>query len=358
MISSQLYPWLYSEDECTFGYLNQAFTDAADAEPDKFGVVTVYDLPPIWAFGMGNHPIHPTNKYDIGFRMGALIYNRCHGGDGLRSAVTFKSVTHRKNSLIVRFNRGRNALSCPEKAIRGFYIAGQSGLYVEADAEILSDSTLRLSHSHIEKPRHAAYMASCMELSGRLYCGGLPVAPFMTDRIGRVSVEPKPWIHTDRDSVFVVSNVDMSDFRNIDVFPRPIWLCGPGTQLCRDSVFSSTPGALRVIAAEGRRASAFVPSYTANRLDMYNYSGISFNIIGSKAAKVRVGFELEPTPGENRTLWFDASADGNADPDGDGYKVFFELPERRCAKILFEFDLTDCRLSAVSLDNIVLIPKQ
>jgi Domain of unknown function (DUF303). len=354
MLCSQLFPWFYSEDECTFGYLNQAFTDAADAEPDKFGIATVYDLPPIWAFGQLNHPIHPTNKYDIGRRLGMLAYNRCHGGKGLRTAVTFKSAKRSGDKLTVRFNSGKNKLTCTEKEIRGVYIAGENGLYIEANAEI-KQGALVLSHPYLPKPIHAAYMASCMDLSGRLYCGGLPVAPFITDRENCVCVEPKPWTHTDLDSVFVVKYIDPADFTKNDAYPFPTWLCGAGAQICRDKVFSRTLGALRIYAAGDGTAEVYVPSYPANRLDMYNYTGLTFNIIGNKSVKIKVGFEYSETDIE--TLWFDAASENTPDPDGDNFNVAFKLPEKRCSKIIFKFDYTGCAIKAVSMEKIVLIPK-
>ncbi len=355
IICSQLYPWLYtsestgSADECTFGYLNQAFTDAADAEPDKFGIVTVYDLPPIWAFGMGNHPIHPSNKYEIGFRMGMLIHNRCHGGRGSRSAATLKEYKCGNGAVTLTFGQ---KLTCPEKQIRGCYIAGDNGLYVEADAQIIRGGKLRLSHPHVKNPVNAAYMVSCLEQSGRLYSGELPVAPFMTDRTGRVAIEPKPWTRTENDSVFVVAHVDMADYRKIDAYPRPTWLCEPGTQLCRDNVFASCAGALRIFAGEDSFARIYAPAYTANRLDMYNYSGLSLNLIGGRAAKLRVGFAYA----EDKTLWFDCVPAHNSDPDGDIFSVNFTLPEKYCSRICFEFDLSACPIKAVSMENIVLVP--
>lgn len=353
MICSQIYPWLYSEDECTFGYLNQAFTDATEAEPDKFGIVTVYDLSPVWAFGMQNHPIHPTNKYEIGERMGTLAFNRCYGGEGIRTAVTMSSVLREQGSLTVRFNSGNSPVTCTDSKIRGFYIADESGLYVEANAEICGSSVV-LSHPHIENPVHAAYMVSCLEMSGRVYCGGMPVAPFMTDREGAVRIEPKPWLHTDRDSVFVVAYVDPSVFRKIDAYPRPTWVASPGTQICRDNVFTLETGALRIIAGSDGKAEVYAPSYTANRLDMYNYSGMTFDIIGNKEAKVKVGFGY----GDDETLWFDAVPEGSSDPDRDGYFVSFELPEKHCTRVIFSFDLSDCPIKAVSLEKIVLIPRK
>lgn len=352
MVCTQIYPWLYNENECTFGYLNQAFTDAAEAEPDKFGIATIYDLSPIWPFGMNNHPIHPSHKYEIGERMGELVYNRCYGGNGIRTAVTMKECVREGSTLKVTFNCGGLPLTCTDSKVRGFYIADASGLYVEADAKICSPSVV-LSHPHIENPVHAAYMVSCLEMSGRVYCGGMPVAPFMTDQESAVRIEPKPWVHTDRDSIFVVASVP-ADFSKIDAYPRPTWIPFPGTQICRDTVFATDCGALRVIGDESGKAEVYAPAYTANRLDMFNYSGMTFNIIGNKQAKVKVGFDF----GADEIHWFDAKADGSSDPDLDGYSVSFELPEKYCTRVIFSFDLADCPIKAVSLEKIVLIPRK
>ena len=284
MVCTQIYPWLYDEYECTFGYLNQAFTDAADAEPEKFGIITIYDLPPS-AVRHKQPPIHPAHKYPLGDRMGELVYNRCHGGNGIKSAVTMKSASREPGKLIVEFNCGDLTLTCTDKKIRGFYIADESGLYVEADAEICGSSVV-LSHPHIANPVHAAYMVACLELTGRVFCGGMPVAPFMTDREGAVRILPKTWKHTDIDSVFVVKEVP-ADFSKIDAYPRPTWIPVPGTQICRDTAFTEDVGALRVIAAEGDHAEVYVPEYIGYRLDMHNYSSIAFEVIGSKATKIK-----------------------------------------------------------------------
>ncbi len=68
---SQIFPWCYSQDEeksCMCYAVNNEILSLSKKRPDEFYTVPIADLNMRWSFFMGNHPIHPSNKFVLGRR--------------------------------------------------------------------------------------------------------------------------------------------------------------------------------------------------------------------------------------------------------------------------------------------------
>lgn len=99
LICSLLFPWIYGDNgDVRMGYINQAMTDAAMDNPNEIAVAPIYDLPAKWSYFYDYHPIHPTNKYGVGERLGNLMLSNSYGEDGLKTAAYFKKIRSQKRS--------------------------------------------------------------------------------------------------------------------------------------------------------------------------------------------------------------------------------------------------------------------
>jgi len=356
MICSQVYPWMYDVNDlnCRMGFVNQVFTDMAEKYPDRFAVTTIYDLPPAWAYGKNNHPIHPTHKYELGERLGELMMTNTYGKKGLKSVITMKKIVRKKGGINVVFNTGRRSLETTVKKLRGFYICGADNFYVEADAKIVSKNTVFLSHPYIPRPKEALYQFSNMDMSGRLYCGGLPVAPFASDRVNKIRINPKPFTHTETDSVWVTYLT--STQTNIDSTARPTFFPSEGCSICHDYAFTLNAGSLRIRNAErGKPIAAYTVSYPHNTLDLYNYKGMRFVVFGGRkevTCKVKAYYA-----DEEKVYTFNAKREEDISVECAYFTVKFKVPEKKDAeKLEFIFTVPEEQPPTVAIDDIVMIP--
>lgn len=274
LIASGLYPYLYGTDKCRIGYISEAIADAAAEIGGGMRAVMCYDLKPLWAAGMYNHPIHPTNKYALGARF-ADVMNAAYGAPGADTA-TVRDYTFANGRVEVKFRTGGFELTA--KSLRGLYIAADDGVYYEANAEIAPPDTLILSHPGCPAPTKAAYRYHDTECGAGLYCGELPVSPFASDKTGDIVIKPKPWLHTEVENVTVLTRAD----EYYDFYARPTWLPLDGCEICRDYTFTSGEASLRVRGKYGV-IGAYVQSYPGFELDLYKFKKLSFTLIGCKA---------------------------------------------------------------------------
>ncbi|HOV69089.1 MAG TPA: sialate O-acetylesterase [Clostridia bacterium] len=353
MLSVLLYPFKAGESgECCMNFLNRAFTELADEYPDKFGCVPIYDLTPIWGFHEDNHPIHPANKYIVGERLGLIAVNRCYGGSGQKSAPSLDSMERQGNRLIIKLKNTGSGVEIRGKTLRGAYICSGNNVYVAAQGEVISPDTIALWHPYVDKPCHAAYQYSSAQIDGNLYAGELPVAPFATDTKNRITIEQKPWLNAENQSVWVFNIKDYY----LDVFYRPVWFACPGSEICPDTAFTLSGTSLR-IAGESNIIGAYVKSYIDCALDLQNYSALYFDVYNNKNIDCQI--ELQTVVrGFNRITAIDAVRIEKKEYGWARYKVVFEnLPEEKIERITFRFNMYDNNYRFVNIDNLILQPR-
>lgn len=284
MICSLIYPWTYGPSgECNLGYLNDAFVTVAKEAPDKFIAVPIGDLEPDWAFTLSNHPIHPTNKYPLAVRTAKLalanIYENRPEAPAIAPAV-LESWKAEGGGIRLVFKGGTGPLRVGTgngERIRGLYVAGENGVYLPAEVEILSYSELFACCPEIPAPVHAAYGIQSMEPKVNLFAGDYPVLPFFTDRENYIKIEARPWYDPGVGAAWA------SKMRGdlLDLFFRPVWLPLGESEVCPDTAFRCCDAAsLRIEAADGNRGvfGTAVRSYPYQRLDFGRFGGMRVHL--------------------------------------------------------------------------------
>ena len=352
MISSLLYPWTYgASGETKVGVLNQTFIDMAVREPHKFAFTPIGDLAPIWSFHTANHPIHPCNKYDIGYRMALLAETNSYDRGSQRTPATMMSCETSGNQLLIRFRHASSGLHIHGGKLRGIYIAGRDGLYLAAESKIVAPDTIAVWHPYLDEPLHAAYGYSSFEEGYNLFAGELPVAPFATDRENPIIIECKPWLDPAAQRVWVQNFSE--EIR--DVFYHPVWHPLAESELCTDPAFTRTGVSLRICSDEAVFG-AFVKSYPYNRLDLQNYAALRLHLYNTPALTAEL--ELRYAEGDSVVLPIEKTETLG---DGwDAYAVYFDaLPEGEITRMTFRFTRSaESKPYFVNMEALVLVPKK
>ena len=126
--------------------------------------------------------IHPINKQDVGLRLAnmALAKNYAQDIQEYQSPL-YKSMQIVKNKIIIEFEHADNGLICSQKRITGLKIAGQDGIWLDANATI-KGNTLIVSAPGLKNPAKVSYCFDEATIGNLFSKGNLPVAPFRTDR--------------------------------------------------------------------------------------------------------------------------------------------------------------------------------
>lgn len=355
MICSQLYPWLYegAGTDCAMGYVNEAFSTSAQTMPNLFASVSIYDLPPSWAMTLGNHPIHPTNKYEVGKRLGMVANAMVYKAKGLRSSVPYKSCRRKENALLVKMDVPAGMkLECKGDKLRGFWLAGEDALYLAADAKIVSADTVELTNPYITEPVNAAYQYAQLQRDGNLWCGSLPTAPFATDKKGNVKIAPTPWLDFANEHWWVQE--DVSVWERLDSYNRPLWQGMEDCEICRDDVFTLTGNALR-IRGRKNRIGAYVRSYRSLPLELGKYRALTLSVFGKPDSVKCAVYQPQPN-GVIRRTEIAASLVGAVNFDFDTYRIdLSDIEDIGASRIELIFEMSK-GIKAVNVDDLKLIP--
>lgn len=172
----QIAPHTYNASNNTPALLREQQERTACEMPHT-GMVVISDL-------VDNvRDIHPINKQGVGLRLANMALAETYGQESLteyRSPI-YQAMKIDKNKISISFRHADNGLICNEKKIIGIKIAGEDGTWIEADAKI-KGNTLIVSAPGLKSPKKVSY---CFDeaTTGNLFSkGGLPVAPFRTDR--------------------------------------------------------------------------------------------------------------------------------------------------------------------------------
>ncbi len=281
MISSLIFPCGYGgTGECNVGYINNAFITTAIESPDKFAAVPNGDLVQTWDAIKDFHVIHPTrNKYPLGERMARLTATVAYGKDGEQKSPAYMD-SHEivGNRVRVHFASVGAGLRMEGKNPIGLYIAGDDGIYMPAECEIISNDTLEAWCEAIDEPKNIAYSMQSVETLCNLFAGDYPVFPFFTDKENCLTIEAKPWYDTMRTSVWAYNPHGGGS----DLFYHPIWQPEYGSEVCHDSAFTLEGQSIRVASESLGQFGCFVRSYRYNWLDLQNYKKMTVSLYHTK----------------------------------------------------------------------------
>jgi len=389
MISVLIYPWAYSKGDCWLGYLNQAFIDAAREKPDTFYFIPISDLPPVWGFH-GNHPIHPTHKFEVGRRLGLLAESAVYGKAAQKQPAVMDGYTIEGNRILVHFSVpgqaepisadagiriGEEIVVNPKTGKRpiGLYICGASGTYVPAECEIIAPDTIALSHPGIETPVHAAYGYNSMEEGCNLWAGLYPLAYFRTDdkqwnaenTDGIIQIQCKPWCDPTRTSVWAAHlRPDCGEL--LDVFYHPVWKPVCGSEVSHDRAFTLQDGSIRIALSENEyspmvRSSvigAYVESHPYNRLDLQNYTALRMRVMNHEHAALSAVLTYKEKDGVSLTKTISAEKLQDLHTGWAEFAVSLEdIPEGEILRMELRAAMKDTPYQFVNLEEFVLIPR-
>ena len=351
LICSLLFAFPYKNDSsANIGQINRAICDAASENPGKISAVPIHDLPAKWSYFYNYEPIHPTNKYGVGERLGRLMLSNSYGDEGIKTAAYFKKSVRKKGAIELHFETFGNSLYCIGNHLRGFYIGNKNGVYIPADAEIISRTAVRVSSEYISSPANVCYQFGDLQNDGNLYCGEFPVAPFTTETKNSISLSVKPWIYADTDSQFHLWEGDSSNIYNY-----PIRFPSEGSAICYDGAYD----AIRLVNTEnGAVCGMYIKSQAAMPLDLYNYSALVFSLYSRPEVKVEVKLTLRQ--GEKQVVRI--CEVNTRYTEGTGIiecKTSFRIsPDILAEKLEILVDTSELPHHTVAIGNIALIPKK
>lgn len=351
MICSLLFAYPCKTDgSVNIGQINRAICDFAAENIGKIAVAPIYDLPAKWSYFYDYGPIHPTNKYGVGERLGRLMLSNSYGDEGLKTAAYFKKSVRKKGAIELHFETFGNSLYCVGNHLRGFYLGNKNGIFIPADAEILSRTVVRVSSEYISSPTNVCYQLGDLQNDGNLYCGDFPVAPFTTETKNSISLSIKPWLYTDTDSQFQLFEGD-----GTNIYNYPIRFPSEGSAICYDKAYD----AVRIVSLNGSSlCGMYIKSQASMPLDLYNYSAIAFSVYSRPEIKIQIKLTLR-RDGKSFERICNVKT---SSLEGTGIvecKAFFRIsPDIFTEKLEFVIDVSELKNPTVAIGNLALVPKK
>lgn len=337
MLCVMLYPWIYSElSDCFRGNLNNAFLKNSVEEPDKFACIPISDLTPRWAFNYRYHPIHPSNKYEVGSRLARLAIGAVYDGARQKTPAVLSSFQNLGDRFLLHFNSVGSGLYIKGIHAKGLYASDEKGRFLPADATVISPDTLEVKCRNVKSIKSVAYDIQSMDTLCNIFAGDFPIMPFFTGDEWPKCIESRPWYHTSATSVWVAGFINENCQ---DVFFRPVFEPLPGSMICTDTAFhqKDEDASLRIIGEKENQFGCFVRSYPYNNLDFQNYDGLTADFYNTEGMTAELVLSTED--GE-QVFKFEKTADL-----GDGrfrYEVKFnELSQKKINRMSFRFTVDE-----------------
>lgn len=137
--------------------------------------------------------VHPQNKEHVAARLALLARRLAYGENIAASGPLYKSHAREGEAIRLRFTetadglkigespwRAKGVAPAPTDRLVGFYIAGEEGKWVEANAAIEGD-TLLVSAASVPAPVAVRYAWAAFPQANLANGAGLPASPFRTD---------------------------------------------------------------------------------------------------------------------------------------------------------------------------------
>lgn len=133
--------------------------------------------------------IHPKWKQPAGDRLALAALNTVYGQQVEYLGPTYKSSEAKDGAVILDLEHAEG-LVAKDGPLTGFAIAGEDGKFVNAEAEIVDGTKVRVHSGNVAEPKYVRYGWANFPL-GNLWNGaGLPASPFRTDEL-RLTTQPK-----------------------------------------------------------------------------------------------------------------------------------------------------------------------
>jgi sialate O-acetylesterase len=128
--------------------------------------------------------IHPKNKHDVGERLARWALAHDYGRKLVYSGPLYTAYRVHGNAIEVDFDHtGKGLASRDGSALGRFEIAGDDQVWHWADAKIVDEDTVTVSHAQVAKPVAVRYAWAANPTGANLVnSDGLPASVFRTDK--------------------------------------------------------------------------------------------------------------------------------------------------------------------------------
>ena len=186
LIYTHLAPYYYSETGYKLLDWNINYTEFQHEAPESRAVVTNYDVPLTYISELGF--IHPENKQEIGQRMATAAKSLVYNNESPYTAAYPISTEVADSSIFITFNNVGDTLKVKGNSLYGFAICGSDGIYLKADAEIISNNTIRVYCEDVKNPVSVTYAYCLGNYKANLYSSCkdelfMPVSPFVVGSV-------------------------------------------------------------------------------------------------------------------------------------------------------------------------------
>lgn len=338
LIYTNLAEYFYTEDGMILPDRNIAFSKIQKNRPDSRATFGIYDLPVTYLPAAGL--IHPESKKEIGERMALCAKGMVYGKFDTYTSATVKETLIKDGSIYVTFKDVGNGLVVTGDELNGFAVCGADGIYVQAQAEIVSADTVKIWNEEVKNPVSATY-AYCMG-NGRsnLACAydgeePLPVSIFITDRtVGKHYWTDKRWADCENGSLWHTTDDKTSGFYDS-------WTAeNAQISFSENDAYDGTNGLNIKAQPEGRENGFSVsPVLTFERgnksesfgdvdKDYSDYLKMSFNVRNNSNTDITLDAVKFY---KNSTMWHAAAVEGTTDTvavipaDGEWHTVTLDL---------------------------------
>lgn len=213
VVYSQLASYLYSGDVPGILDFNIGLTQMQN---ETRASISVYDVPLTFIPEAGS--IHPENKLEFGERMADAALRLVYGEENNCIVSTVKSSEVKDSSVYVTFDNVGDGLAANGDKPDGFAVCGSDGIYVKANAEIVSEDTVRIWSDEVKNPAAATYAYSILNLNANVYSTSngkllFPVCQFETEKIANAHYWcEKPWVDCEQAETFHTHNDEDTGF--------------------------------------------------------------------------------------------------------------------------------------------------
>ncbi len=206
IIYTNLAEYFYTEDGMVLPDRNIDFSNIQAEHPESRATFPIYDIPITYLPFAG--VIHPECKKEVGERMALCAKGMVYGKFDTFTAATVDNVEIVDSEVFVTLKNVGDGLVVNGDKLYGFAICGEDGIYLDAEAKIVSDNTVKVWNDNIKNPASVSY-AYCMG-NGRanLACAykdeaPLPVSIFVTQKsVGKHYWTDKRWADCENETVW------------------------------------------------------------------------------------------------------------------------------------------------------------
>lgn len=328
IIYTQLAPYYYSDEGYNLTDMNIAFADIQKQRPESRAVVSVNDIPVTFIPEAGL--IHPESKEEISDRMAYAAMGMVYGEYETYTAPTLKTSEIKDGSIYVSFNNIGNGVKSLGDTVYGFALCGKDGVYVQANAEIIGENSVRVWSENVPEPCSASYAYCVSNQRANLYATDaegftMPVSPFVTDKnYGTHFYKDKIWADCEDEFIWHTESDALSNFypswtgENVilSAAENDAYSGAKGMNIkAKDKSFSVSP---IVTYQDGKKNEPFYDSDT----DYSDYSEMSFYVKNkSENDAVFDGIKLI----KNSVIWYSAISEEVIPADGEWHKITVNL---------------------------------